>query len=129
LGEKPHHYKALSKYLNIINVDWNNCKTRIGKVDTLIGFSIGAILAYIHTEKSRVKKLILCSPTPVEDPRGVSADEIIFIVGSKEKFCLKNIRRIYKKLKCKKSIIIVPEATHSITGNYRKKLLEIVNSL
>ena len=129
LGEKPSDYKALSKYLNIIDVDWNNCKTKIGKVDTLIGFSLGAVLAVIHAEKSKVETLILCSLTPLENLKDVKANEIIFIVGSKEKFCLENIRRVYKTLKCKKRIIIIPKAGHRITGEYREKLLELIKDI
>ena len=126
LGEKPKDYIAISKYLNVVDIDWNNCRTSLGKVDTLIGFSLGGILACMHTEKNKVKKLILCSPTPMENMDDVKADEIIFLVGSKEKWALQNIHRIYKKLKCKKTIIIIPGAEHKITGNYRKKLLELI---
>jgi len=128
LGEKPRDYKALSKHLKIIDVDWNTGKTKpeLGKMNTLVSFSLGVLVACIHTKKSRVKRLILCSPTPMENLKEVKASEIIFMVGSKEKFCLENVQRVFKTLKCKKSIIVVPGADHRMTGNYRKKLLEVV---
>ena len=58
----------------------------------------------------------------------VKADEIIFMLGSKERFCLQNVRRVYKTLKRKKSIIVVRGADHKIAGKYRKKLLEIASA-
>ena len=67
LGEKPRDYKALSKYFNIVNIDWNNGKTKLGKIDTLIGFSLGGIIAMMHAEKSKVKTLILCSIPPIDN--------------------------------------------------------------
>lgn len=129
LGERKE-YKNLFKYFNIPKIDWNKCTITppVRKVETLVGFSLGSILACMHAEKSKVNKLIFCSLTPMENLNGVKTDEIVFMVGSKEKFCLQNIRRIYKKLKCKKSIIIIPGADHKIVGNYKKKLLEVVKN-
>lgn len=125
LGEKPNEYKALSKYFNIVDIDWNNGKTNLGKIDTLIGFSLGCVVACMHAEKTKVKKLILCSLTPEENLGKIKVDEVIFLVGEKEKFVLSNVRRIYKDLKIKKSIVIVPKAGHKITSNYAKKLIEV----
>lgn len=129
LGDKASNYKALSKYLNIIKIDWNNPeRVKVPKNDVAVGFSMGCFLALDYAEIHKVKKLVLCSVPPCEKIGKIKADEIIFMVGSKEKFGLQNIRRIYKTLKCnKKSIIVVRGAGHKIAGNYKKKLLEVIN--
>lgn len=129
LGEKPREYKRLSKYLKTLDVDWNTGKITppIKKTDVLIGFSMGAVLACEYALKYKVKTLILCSLTPmVESLKKVKADQIIFMVGEKEKWVIKNIERVSKTLTCKKSIIVVPKADHRITGAYQKKLLDII---
>lgn len=131
LGEKPKEYERLSKYLETLDVDWNTGKItpQIKRCDILIGFSMGAILACEYALKHKVKKLILCSLTPmVESLKEVKVDEVIFMVGSKEKFCLKNIRRVSKTLKCKISVIIIPRADHKIVGEYKNRLLKIITS-
>lgn len=131
LGEQPSDYKALSSYLNIIKINWNNIKINVGRVDTLAGFSMGAVLACDYALKQKVKTLILCSMTPgAETLKDVRADKIIFIVGEKEKWVIKDIKRSAKTLPHKNfQIIVVPKADHKITGIYRKKLLEVVNKL
>ncbi len=126
LGEKPNEYKALSKYLNIVDIDWNNGKTKLGKLDTLVGFSLGCIVACMHAEKSHVRRLVLCSLTPEENLGSIKVDEVVFIVGENEKFVLTNVRRIYKNLKCKKSIVIVKGAGHKIDTNYQNTLLKVL---
>jgi len=129
LGDKASNYEVLSKYLNIIKIDWNNPeKVKAPKRDIVVGFSMGCLLALDYVEKHRVKKLILCSLPPCEKLVIVKADEIIFMLGSKERFCLQNVRRVYKTLKRKKSIIVVRGADHKIAGKYRKKLLEIASA-
>ncbi len=130
LGEKPKEYKALSKYLNIVDIDWNNGKVRFGKVDTLIGFSMGAVIACEYSTKHKLKNLILCSLTPgAESLNMVKADNIIFLVGEKEKWVLKEINRVRKTLKCKNSVIVVPGSDHKITGKYQEELLQIIQKL
>jgi len=131
LGEKSE-YKPLFKYFRIPKIDWNKStiKPEIGKVDTLIGFSMGAVLACEHAVDSKVKTLILCSMTTgVETIDDVKADRIIFIIGEKEKWVIKDTKRLVKDLKCDYEIIIVPKADHWIMGNYKRKLLETVNNL
>ncbi len=130
LGEKPREYKALSKYLNIVDIDWNKGKMNIGKVDVLVGFSIGAELACDYTLKHKVKTLILCSLTPGSETLvNIKADKVIFLVGGKEKWVLKDLERVRKTLECKNSVTIVPGVGHRITGQYQKKLLEIVGKV
>ena len=74
--------------------------------------------------------LVLCSLTPsIETLEKIKAERVIFIVGEKEKWCLKNVRRVAKTLKCPKSIVIVPGASHKIVGNYKKRLLMVIDNL
>lgn len=131
LGQKKSEYRPLSKYLNIVEVDWNTCKTRtkIGKVDTLMGFSLGCAITCWYAQKYKVKHLILCSPSPMGDLRGVKADKITFMVGSNEHFLLEMAKRLYKKRKEKKDFIVIPKAGHKITGNYRKQLLQLISQI
>ena len=42
LGDKPSQYKLLSRFIDVIKVDWNNPeKVRMLKNNTVIGFSMG----------------------------------------------------------------------------------------
>lgn len=128
LGEKPKEYKQLSKHLNILNVDWNTGKIipPIKKCDVLVGFSMGAIGVCEYALKHRVKTLILCSMTTgVESLKKVKADKIIFLVGEKEKWTIKDMLRISKPLK-NKEIHIIKKGDHKIDKNYQKKLMEII---
>jgi chemotaxis signal transduction protein len=59
----------------------------------------------------------------------VKAERVIFLVGEKEKWVLKEINRVRKTLKCKSSVTLVPGADHAIKGNYRKALLKVVSGL
>ena|ERR1700733_11926530 len=130
LGERAKQYVTFSKYMKIHDIDWNNIKLPKGTYDTLIGFSIGAILACECTLKHKVKTLILCSMTSgVETLAKIKTDKVTFLVGEKEKWCLTDIKRVAKTLKCEWQIIVIPKADHRITGNYRKKLLEVANGL
>ena len=129
LGEKPHEYKALSKYLSIVDVDWNTGKMIpvMSKLDILVGFSMGACLSCIHAEKYKVKNLILCSLTPGEETlKNVKADFVTFLVGEKEQWVLKDLMRVRKTLKCKSKVVVIPNTGHKITSQYQKKLIEIV---
>lgn len=128
--EGPSNYKTLSKHLNVLKIDWNKPKLNLKKPEILVTFSFGGILALEYALRNKVGTLVLCSLTPaIEDLGKVKAAKIIFMVGEKEKWCLKNIRRVSKTLKHDKSIIVVPGANHKIVGNYRKKLLEVVDNL
>ena len=132
LGQKRKHYHSLSKHLNIREVDWNNgslSKMRLGRPKILIGFSLGCMVAIMHAEKYRVKTLILCSPSPEETLLRVKADQVIFLVGEKENWCLKEIKRMSRTLRCRYSIIVIRGANHRITGDYQKKLVEVIQSL
>jgi pimeloyl-ACP methyl ester carboxylesterase len=129
LGQKKTEYRSLSKYLNIIQPDWNNGsleKMKLGKPDVLIGFSLGCMIAVMHAEKHRVKKLILCSMTPDETLEKVKADHVIFIAGKKESWIINEINRVAKTLKSTYEIKIIPNADHKINLEYQKELLNII---
>lgn len=131
IGEKPKDYKRLSKYFKILDIDWNTGKITptIKKCDIFIGFSMGAILACEYALKKRVKTLILCSMTTgVESLKKVKADKIIFLVGEKEKWVIKDTLRISKSIK-NKQIYIIKNGNHKITDKYQKKLIEIINNI
>jgi pimeloyl-ACP methyl ester carboxylesterase len=129
LGQKATEYRALSKYLNIIQPDWNNGslrKMKLRKSDVLIGFSLGCMIATMHAEKHKVKRLILCSPTPDETLEKVKTDHVVFMAGEKETWIIQEMRRIAETLKSTYEIIIIPNADHKIDFEYRKELLKIL---
>ena len=122
LGEKKKNYASLSKHLIVADIDWNTEKATSAKnCDTVISFSLGAIFSLDVALKRKLKKLILCSPTPFESLGKCKAEEVIFIIGEKEKF----LQKVFKPL-CKKNVkmIIVPKGDHRIDKNYEKVLLE-----
>lgn len=130
MGEKPKDYKQFSKHLKTLDVDWNTGKITpsIKKCDILVGFSMGAILACEYALKRKVKALILCSMTTgVESLKKVKADKIIFLIGEKEKWVIKDTLRVSKSIK-NKQINIIKGGGHKITGKYQKKLIEIINN-
>ena len=129
--EQPSRYKALSKHLNVLKIDWNNPRLHFEKgQEVLAGFSFGGILALEYALKKKVGTLVLCSLTPsIETLEKVKANKVIFLVGEKEKWCLENVRRVSKTLKCNYSIIVVPGADHKIVGDYKEKLLEVLAGL
>ena len=128
LGEHPNDYKLLSKYFEIIPIDWNDIKLPKFKADIAVGFSIGAILACEYALKNKVRVLILCSMTTgVETLKKVNADKIIFLIGERERWVIKDTKRLLKTAKNRAKIVIIPEANHKIDKNYRKTLLKILN--
>ncbi len=130
LGEKPKEYKRLLNYLDTLDVDWNTGKITptIKKSDILVGFSMGAFLACEYALKHKITTLILCSPTPgAETLKDIKTNNVIFLVGSKEKWVIKDIQRIRKTLKSNSQVIIVPDAGHKIVGKYQQRLIEVLN--
>ena len=127
LGDKKE-YSYLLEHFSIPKIDWNKGKINppIGKVKTLVGFSLGCMVACIHAEKSKVSKLILCSPSPDETLCKVKADEVIFIVGGKENWVIENVKRMAKTLNCDYKIITVPNSKHKIDRKYLKTILSVI---
>lgn len=124
-------FKKFEKYFNVPKINWNTWEVKIPKnTNTLIGFSMGAILACEYSTKKKIDNLVLCSIMPgIETLMDVKAKQVFFLVGEKEKWVISEISRISKTLTSKYSIIIIPNADHRITGDYEKKLLEIVEKL
>lgn len=122
LGETKKNYQSLSKYLIVADIDWNTVKATSSKnCDTVVSFSLGAVFSLEAALKRKLKKLILCSPTPFESLGKHKAKQVIFIIGEKEKF----LQKVFKPL-CKKNIkmIIVPKGDHRINKNYEKIILQ-----
>ncbi|MEK7551351.1 MAG: hypothetical protein AAB532_02025 [Patescibacteria group bacterium] len=130
LGEQPSAYKSLSKFLDIVPIDWNNIKLPKYKVETAVGFSIGAILACEYAIKHKVKNLVLCSMTTgVETLSKVKADNIIFLIGEKEKWVIKDTKRVLETVKDRAKIIVIKNADHKINKDYQKILLSTLKDL
>jgi alpha/beta superfamily hydrolase len=131
LGERKE-YKNLFKYFNVPKIDWNRSTIipTIGKVDTLVGFSMGAILACDYALKHKVKTLILCSMTTgVETLEKVKVDKIIFLIGEKEKWVIKDTKRVLKTVKNRAKIIVIPKANHKIDSKYLKKIRKVLSRI
>lgn len=132
LGEKPQNYKTFSKHMTLLDVDWNTGKytPKITKPDVIISFSLGLCFTFDYALKHHVDTLVFCSPTPgVETLKGIKTDKIICTVGEKETWVLQDFKRLLKTTDIPSEIIIVPSADHKITGEYKKKLLELVQEL
>ena len=91
----------------------------------LIGFSVGAVIAYLISLKYPVKKLILCSPSPIivryKKPKG----EIYVLSGIKETVQMqKYARMLAKKLN---GTFIKVNARHKLTNIYIKAILKIAS--
>lgn len=121
LGETKENYKSLAQHMIVADVDWNTVKATPAKdCDTVVSFSLGAVFSLEAALKKKLKKLILCSPTPFESLRNHKAEEVIFIIGEKEVF----LQKIFKPL-CKGNVrmIIVPGGDHKIDKRYREVIL------
>lgn len=108
--------------MTIADVDWNTGKTTSAKnFDTIVSFSLGAVFSLDIASKKKIKKLILCSPTPFESLGKHKAKEVIFIIGEQEKF----LQKIFKPLCSQKvKMIIVPHGKHKVTRAYQKVILK-----
>jgi esterase/lipase len=122
LGETKKNYKSLSRHMVVADIDWNTGKATSAKnCDIVVSFSLGAVFSLDIALKKKLKKLILCSPTPFESLGKHKAEQVIFIIGEKEKF----LQKVFKPL-CKKNVkmVIVPKGDHRIDKNYEKVLLK-----
>ncbi len=119
LGEKPKQYSAYSNYMNIANIDWNTGKHNLKMTpdSVIVSFSLGATFPLEYSVKHKVKKIILCSPTPFESLDKCKFEELVFIIGEKEKFLIKVAKELKKGRKNVK-LVIVPKADHRITKTY-----------
>jgi len=98
-------YKSLSSDLikkgyvvHPVNPDWykpiSNQVFKIEKNSIIIGFSFGAVLAYLLAEKYSCKKLILASPSPIH-----TFKESDFVDSLKPYMSKANALEIFKDLK------------------------------
>ena len=62
--------------------------------------------------------------TGVESLKDVKADKIIFLIGEKEKWVIKDTKRLLKTVKNRAKIIVIPKADHKIDNNYKNVLLQ-----
>lgn len=134
LGEKSKDYRTLSKYIEVLDTDWNKWETKpkVNKPDILVTFSLGGWIALDYIGKNRVKNVVFCSLTPGLESFSkfkVKVDNVVFIAGGKEKWVIKEIKRVRKTLKCPSKLIIVPGADHQIIGDYEKKLIQVIEDL
>jgi len=117
--------------------------------DVLVGFSMGALYAYIISNKIKFKKVIICSIPPVleKDLDVFSKKEVsllfskkeidefhkikytrpkspaIFICGDKEKIeTIEKTKWLAKKFKSKS--IIIKNADHNLNNKYIKTILD-----
>lgn len=123
LGETKKDYQSLAHHMNIADIDWNTGKATSARgCDTVVSFSLGNVFSLDIALKKKLKKLILCSPTPFESLGKHKAQEVIIIVGEKEKF----LQKIYQPLCTKQQVkmIIVPKAGHKINATYENIILQ-----
>lgn len=129
LGERVSDYKSiLPKFINVAKINWNTGKytPKINTYDTVVSFSLGAIFPLEYARKKKIKKLIICSPTPFETMKGLKVGGVVFVVGQKEKFIIENVKRIAREVKAK--VFIVKDGDHKIEDKYYKTLVSVLSS-
>lgn len=124
LGEKKYNISRRVKYLHL-SIDDVFSLPKLSRDSVLIGFSIGAIIAYLISLKSSVKKLILCSPSPIivkyRKPKG----EVYVLSGDKETVQMKKYAQVLvKKLG---GTFVKVNAHHKLTDIYIKAILKIIS--
>lgn len=122
LGDKKYNFPKYVKYLHLSIDDVFNLP-KLPRDSILVGFSIGAVIAYLISLKYPVKKLILCSPSPIivkyKRPKG----EIYVLSGNKETIQMqKYARALAKKLR---GIFVKVNSRHKLTDAYIKAILKI----
>lgn len=122
LGDKKYNLLKHIKYLHL-SIDDVLDLPKLPKDSVLIGFSVGAVIAYLISLKSPVKKLILCSPSPVilkyKKPKG----KIYVLSGNKESAHMKKYaNNLANRLN---GALIKVNSGHKMTRVYIKVMLEI----
>ena len=96
----------------------------ISNDSTLIGFSIGAIIAYLISLKQPIKHLVICSPSPIITKYVKPKSKITIIVGAKEhKSQISNAKILAKKWGVELNYVY---SGHKMTNNYIKKIKELI---
>ena len=121
LGDKKYNLPKYIKYLRLSIDDVLNLP-KLPKDSVLIGFSVGAIIAYLISLKYPVKKLILCSPSPIivkyKRPKG----EIYVLSGNKETAQMKRYAQtLAKKLG---GTFVKVNSRHKLTDGYIRAILK-----
>ena len=124
LGEKKYNLPKYIKYLHLSIDDILNLP-KLPKDSVLIGFSVGAMIAYLIALNHPVKRLILCSPSPIivkyKKPKG----EIYVLSGIKETVQMKKYARMLaKKLN---GTFKKVNARHKLTDGYIRAILKIIS--
>ncbi len=124
LGEKKYKLPKYVYYLHLTIDDVFNLP-KLPKDSVLIGFSIGAVLAYLIAYKSPIKKLILCSPPPIVQRYKQPKGHIFVLNGNREHTHMKKYaKQMAKKLRAE---YLEVKGDHHLKGNYLKRVLAIAN--
>ena len=123
LGDKRYNLPKYVKYL-YLSIDDVLHLPKLPKDSVLIGFSIGAVIAYLLALKHPVKKLILCSPSPIIVKYKKPKAEIYILSGDKEmpqmqKYAL----GLAKKMK---GTLVRVSSRHKLTAAYSKAIVNII---
>src|SRR3989338_6186443 len=123
LGDKKYNFPKNVKYLHL-SMDNVLSLPKLPKGSTLIGFSIGAIIAYLLSLKFPVKKLILCSPSPIIMKYKKPKSEVHVLTGDKEDIQMQKYAiALARKLGATLTKVNSP---HKMTRNYRKAILDTI---
>lgn len=123
LGDKKYNLPKYVKYLNLSIDDVLNLP-KLPKDSVLIGFSVGAIVAYLIALKNPVKKLVLCSPSPVITRYRTPKAKIYVLSGKKEISVMRNYaKKIASKLNAE---FVEVNSGHKITKPYKEKILQVL---
>lgn len=125
--------ELLTPHFNVVDIDWNNgslAKLKLGKPDMIVAFSLGCEVACMHAEKNKVKRLVLCSPSPQETLKNIMADRVDVMVGCKEsEWMFEDCTRLFETSRSRMSVFhSVVGAQHKIDKIYLESILEVVDN-
>lgn len=112
-----------------LSIDYNNPILDVDKADILIAFSMGVLPAVNETNRLKLKKLILCSPTPILfDPNKLEVEEIILIGGKREGldeyFSILESKDEKKRIK----IHILETEDHILSNSYKNFIVNLIKN-
>lgn len=146
---KARPYKEIAKCAtrkgfcaSVLEIDWNcplsQQKISLKKNDTILGFSLGAVLARYSYGKTVCKKLILCSETPLYR---ISKKEILEVTLNNASFAedLYNLKSVISKIKIPSKHCFrlsgeqeklrgkkIPNTKHELNRDYIKVICQII---
>ncbi|MDP2647741.1 MAG: alpha/beta hydrolase [Candidatus Yanofskybacteria bacterium] len=122
LGNKRYNLPKNIKYLRLSIDDVLNLP-KLPKDSVLIGFSIGAVIAYLIALKYPVKKLILCSPSPIIVKYKRPKAQIYILSGNKETPQMqKYAAGLTRKLK---GTLVKVSSGHKLSRAYIKAIVNV----